>query len=54
MHVSYGAIAVGMLGLVYGLMSRQLTKTQATVGAFVLLAAALGLIIVPLLMGVPW
>lgn len=54
MHVSYGAIAVGVLGLVYGLVSRRLTQTQATIGAFVLLAAAIGLIVVPLLVGVPW
>lgn len=54
MHVSYGAIAVGILGLLYGLAAPRLSKTRATMGAFVLLAAALGLIVVPFLMGVPW
>lgn len=54
MHVSYGAAIVGILGLAYGLAARRLTQGQAKIGAFVLLVAAVGLILVPLLMGVPW
>lgn len=54
MHVSYGAIAVGILGLVYGLTADRFTRRQRAIGAFVLLAAAVSLIIVPYLMGVPW
>ena len=54
MHVSYGAFLVGALGLVYGLVGRQLSKRQATIGAFVLLVVALALVVVPYFLGVPW
>lgn len=54
MHVSYGALLVGALGLIYGLVGRQLSKRQATIGAFALLVAALALIVVPCFIGVPW
>ncbi len=54
MHVSHGAIIVGILGLVFGLVAPRLSRRQSTVGAIGLLVAALGLIVVPFLMGVPW
>ena len=54
MKVWYFALVVGALGLLYGLMSPKLTKKQATIGAFALLAAGLALIVLPLAMGMPW
>ena len=54
MHVSYGAIIVGVLGLSYGLAAGRLSRRNATLGAVGLLVAALALVVVPYLMGVPW
>lgn len=54
MHVSYLALVVGVLGLVFGLASPRLDRRQSTIGAMALLGAAILLIGVPLMMGVPW
>lgn len=54
MHVSYGALIVGALGLIYGLVSERLSEKQRAAGAIGLLIAAIALIVVPFLLGVPW
>lgn len=59
MHVSVGAAIVGALGLIYGLSAvwwhkRPDSNRFATIGAIILLVAAIGLIVVPWALGVPW
>ena len=59
MRVSFGAMVVGMLGLVYGLSAGWWSRSPrgeryGAIGAVGLLVAAIALIVIPWAMGVPW
>lgn len=54
MQVSYLALLVGVLGVVYGLASSRMSERQTAIGAVALLVIAIAIIVVPLALGVPW